>query len=525
MSTPGGHADTGSAAWIRVLPLWPAPSYSDPVNAPAARRPRNRRPAESVDGLLVASQFIRAVRKSGYVSMSTAIAELIDNSIQASAKTIAVSIEQMEGGMPEISVEDDGHGMTKAELETCLRFGGTSRFDDRASFGRFGMGLPAASLSQSRTVTVTAWTTRVRPLQVVLDVDDVVRGHQVTLRASRAVENPATPSGCIVRWQRCDMIEYRRLGWQERALHRDLGRMYRRFLQSGLRLTINGTLVKPLDPLLLVSKIEGHNARLAFEPMRFELRTEAGQAAFVQVRFSALPVHAWHRLDNLAKRRAGIVGGGGVSIIRAGREIAFGWYLMGGKRKENYDDWWRCEIEFEPALDEHFGITVNKQGIRPSAELRDALESELESIARLLNARVRQAFEDVKFQCAAEASCRIAAAADTQLPVITTRGRGKAVSGLSYSIRTEQLPADLMFATQLRQRTVEVTLNVDHPAFSALYKPLQSLGEDAAQLRTAVELLLLSFARTSASLEVGGRLPEDLLGMWSTAYGKMLQKS
>lgn len=478
-----------------------------------------------MDGLLVASQFIRAVRASGYVSLSTAIAELIDNSIQASSKTIAVSIVRTEGTLPEICVEDDGHGMTKAELETCLRFGGTSRFDDRTSFGRFGMGLPAASLSQARHVTVTAWTTHVRPLKVVLDVDDVVRGEQVMLRAVRANEAPPTPSGCIVRWKRCDKIEYRRLGWQERALHRDLGRIYRRFLQSGLRLTINGTPVKPLDPLLLLPKIEGHSARQAFEPMRFELRAESGQAAFVKVRFSALPVHAWHRLNNLAKRRAGIVGGGGVSIMRAGREIAFGWHLMGGKRKENYDDWWRCEIEFEPALDEHFGITVNKQGIRPSTELLDALEAELESIARLLNARVRQAFEDVKFQTAAEASCRIAAAADEQLPVITTRGRGKVAEGLSYSIRTEQLPADTMFATQLRKRTVEVTLNIDHPAFSALYKPLQSLGEDATHLRTAVELLILSFARTSASLEASGRLPGDLLGLWSAAYGKMLQKS
>ena len=100
----------------------------------------------------------------------------------------------------------------------------------------------------------------------------------------------------------------------------------------------------------------------------------------------------------------------------------------GAKRRENYDDWWRCEIEFDPGLDEHFGITINKQGIRPSAALREALEPELESIARLLNARVRQAFEDVKFQAAAEKSCRIAAAADPDLPLITSRGAAAPLS-------------------------------------------------------------------------------------------------
>jgi hypothetical protein len=473
----------------------------------------------------VASNFIRAVRESGYLNLSTALAELVDNSIQASATTVAISIERAGNAQPEIRVEDDGCGMTKDELEACLRFGGTSRFDDRAAFGRFGMGLPAASLSQARRVEVSAWTAHSECLQVVLDVDDVARGHQVSLRARRFAVNANPPSGCLVVWRRCDKIEYRRLAWQERALHRDLGRMYRRFLQAGLRLTINGTVVKPMDPLLLSPILEGQSARLAFEPTRYELRTESGRAAAVQVRFSALPVHAWHHLDNLTKRRAGIVGGGGVSIIRAGREIAFGWYLMGGKRRENYDDWWRCEIEFDPVLDEHFGITINKQGIRPSTELRDALEPELESVARLLNARVRQAFEDVKFQADAAVSCRIAAAADDQLPVIPTRARGNATGGLSYRIGSDQLPPDTMFSTRLRHRTVEVTLNVDHPAFSALYQPLALLGDDGVRLRTAVELLVLSFARTSALLEVSRRLPDDLLALWSTAYGKMLQKS
>ncbi|MGW5364459.1 ATP-binding protein [Actinopolymorpha pittospori] len=489
-------------------------------------RVRNTQRSQQSDDLLVAPNFIRAVRDSGYASLSTALAELIDNSLQASASTVAVSIERANAdAWPEIRVEDDGRGMARIELEACLRFGGTGRFDDRGSFGRFGMGLPAASLSQARRIEVTAWTPASRPLEVVLDVDEVSRSGRASLRARRSPIEPTTPSGCRVHWRLCDRIAYRRLAWLERALHRDLGRMYRRFLRSGLTLTINGSLVKPVDPLLLAPALEGHAARLAFEPLQYELSAPSGQPSFVRVRFSVLPVDAWNHLDNVTKRRSGIVGGGGVSVVRAGREIAYGWHLMGGKRKENYDDWWRCEIEFDPVLDEHFGITINKQGILPSAELREALESELESIARLLNARVRQAFEDIKFQAAAQASCRVAETADVDLPVIATRGRGKAQGGLSYRIKTDRLPTETMFSTSLRQRTVEVTLNVDHPAFTALYGPLQSMTEDAGRLRTAVELLVLSFARTSALLDQKRRLPDDLLAHWSSAYGRMLQKS
>jgi hypothetical protein len=481
------------------------------------------RNSHQVDDLVVSSNFIRAVRESGYLSISTALAELVDNSLQAAATEVAITVSRdTPDALPEIVVEDNGIGMSKAELELCLRFGGSSRFDARQSFGRFGMGLPAASLSQARRVEVTAWRSGGYESTVALDVDAIVSGTAPTLVAQRGARS-ASESGCRVRWMQCDRIEYRRLAWLERSLHRDLGRMYRRFLAAGLNMTINGTRVEVVDPTLLTTKVEGVTARLAFDELQYELETTGGDTSVVTVRFAMLPVQRWHRLDNVTKRRVGIVGGGGVSILRAGREIASGWHLMGGKRKENYDDWWRCEIEFAPSLDEHFGITINKQGIRPSATLREAIEPELESIARLLNARVRQAFEDVKFQAAAEASCRIATAADPDLPVIASRGRSGAIQ---YRLESDVLPMDAMFRSTMAQRTLSLTLNADHPAFAALYQPLQAIeGEAAAELRTSIELFLLSFARSAVQLERAGQPLSDLVQAWSSTYGRMLQKS
>jgi hypothetical protein len=438
--------------------------------------------------------------------------------------SVSITIARPEpGGLPEIQVEDNGVGMSRSQLETCLRFGGTSRFDERESFGRFGMGLPAASLSQARRVEVSAWQKGRVAHQVLLDVDAIADGSPVDLRARRRVGD-TIGSGCIVTWRRCDRIEYRRLAWLERALRRDLGSMYRRFLGSrNLTLLINGSRVEPVDPLLLGAKVGGHGARLAFEPLRYELEAATGETAFVTVRFSMLPVRHWHHLDNAAKRRLGIVGGAGVSILRAGREIASGWHLMGGKRKENYDDWWRCEIEFDPVLDEHFGITINKQGIRPSQILVEALGPEMEAVARLLNSRVRQAFEEVKFQAATEASCRIAEAADADLPVIRA---GRGAGALSYRIRSEQLPSDVMFTSALKRRTLDLALNIDHPAFEALYLPLQEIGDEASsKVRTALELFLLAFARSTTIMGRDGHDCNDLLRLWSRTYGRMLQKS
>ncbi|WP_408895636.1 ATP-binding protein [Nocardioides sp. R1-1] len=471
---------------------------------------------------MVPSNFVRAVRESGYLSISTAIAELLDNALQASASEIVITITRTDANsLPEITVEDDGVGMSKKELETCLRFGGSSRFDARHSFGRFGMGLPAASLSQAKRVEVTSWQGHGDELSVALDVDLVSNGTPPALAATK-VGRSRSESGTRVRWMQCDRIEYRRLAWLERALHRDLGRMYRHFISNGSRISINGKPVEPIDPLLLSAKVQGASASLAFDPLCYELETSGGDTSMVNVRFSMLPVHRWHHLDNVTKRRIGIVGHGGVSILRAGREIANGWHLMGGKRKENYDDWWRCEITFEPPLDEHFGITINKQGIRPSAELREALEPELESIARLLNSRVRQAFEDVKFQSGAEASCHIAAAADRDLPVLPKRHGRRAIGPLNYRISTTQLAPDELFATTLQSNVLDVQLNVDHPAFNALYKPLQTLADGGAEFRTALELLILSFARSAMTTPDS---TDRLLAEWGTTYGRMLQKA
>jgi hypothetical protein len=61
-----------------------------------------------------------------------------------------------------------------------------------------------------------------------------------------------------------------------------------------------------------------------------------------------LPIEAWTNLSNAEKKRLGVFERCGVSILRAGREIDSGWFFMGEKRKESYDEWWRSEVSFSP---------------------------------------------------------------------------------------------------------------------------------------------------------------------------------
>ena len=81
---------------------------------------------------------IDAMRDNGYKNTATAVAELIDNSIQAGGSKIELLImEKIEYAMAnpkarinEIAVLDDGHGMDSAVLIAAMQFGNGTRLND-----------------------------------------------------------------------------------------------------------------------------------------------------------------------------------------------------------------------------------------------------------------------------------------------------------------------------------------------------------------------------------------------------------
>lgn len=102
--------------------------------------------------IVALDRFIEATRDSGYKGTQSAVAELVDNSIQAAATRVWLNVRRTddEEHPIEVSVTDNGSGMDAFTLRQALRFGGSSRFDDRSGLGRYGMGLPNSSLSQAR---------------------------------------------------------------------------------------------------------------------------------------------------------------------------------------------------------------------------------------------------------------------------------------------------------------------------------------------------------------------------------------
>ncbi len=97
--------------------------------------------------------LIESTRSIGY-SFEAAVADIIDNSISASATEIRICFMSQDPQW--LCIEDDGWGMTAEELENAMRYGSQSSrsMRRRDDLGRFGLGLKMASLSQCRKVTV-----------------------------------------------------------------------------------------------------------------------------------------------------------------------------------------------------------------------------------------------------------------------------------------------------------------------------------------------------------------------------------
>ena len=194
-------------------------------------------------------------------------------------------------------------------------------------------------------------------------------------------------------------------------------------------------------------------------------------------------------------------------------------FFLNGKRRENYDDWWRCEIQFDPVLDEAFGLTHTKQQIRPQAHLLEALAPDIEATARALNGRIRKAYAAATATERFSASEKLASMCEELLdplpsstrerdriiledlarrhPTLRTTTAGQDTSRqLEYKI-VESCVRDTGLYTHARENgRLVLALNPDHPFYKHVYKPLtESKAPQDQKLRAQLEFLLLSLIR------------------------------
>lgn len=361
---------------------------------------------------------VRALRDAQYDNTGKAIAELIDNSIDAGSTRVELLIEERQQlvrhrsrwRVSKIAVADNGSGMDPITLVKALRIGGRSSTGRAHPIGKYGMGLPTASASQCLLAEVWTWQESLeRPAHSVLDIGGILDGRITAQSQPDAVAVPEewrarisesgldARHGTLVVWSD---FEDRVLSAAEtlfRHVEVEVGRTYRHFINDrevSIRMARfrddrleQEKDVRPNDPLYLMSGSatpapwqERPMFQAYDKPREFpivvedrgpdgELRTREEVA---EVRFSMVrPEVIIENRDEHGEERDAFPGqlphgrsagrNMGVSIVRANRELLLdrSFLPMGGGDQENR--WWGCEIRFEPGLDEAFGVDHNKQ--------------------------------------------------------------------------------------------------------------------------------------------------------------------
>lgn len=354
-----------------------------------------------------AKRLIRSLRDMGY-EFAAAVADLIDNSIEAKANTVWVDVV-WDGEASYVTIADNGLGMSPQELREALRFGSERDYEDE-DLGKFGLGLKTASLSQCLKLTVA---TRQNPNRADInaycwDVDHVDATNRWEILPVRRVDlhdgvrqHLKETTGTVVIWERLDRI----LGYKRpegemarkqlvamcRELEEHVAMVFHRFLSGEVRgkrfaIYINENKVMPWDPFA-----RGEDTTKKLEAKTFRVEGGKGRGDIImepyvlphQSKFSS--PEAFNRASGPAKwnRQQGFY------IYRADRMIQSGGW-SGLRTLDEHRKLSRIAISFNPKIDEEFKINVPKMRVSLPASVRDEIGKAIGVAVKMAEDEYRQ---------------------------------------------------------------------------------------------------------------------------------------
>jgi hypothetical protein len=221
-----------------------------------------------------AVNVLESNRSLGY-SVEEAIADLIDNSIGASAKNISFHLI-WNNGIPKFVLLDDGHGMSieTSEFINSFKLGAKSPLNEREfpDLGRFGFGMKTASLSQSRELIVISKRTESEIGYRSLDLDFISKNNLswklkiIDKESSLGFYEKILEkgNGTAIIWNNWDRAPKNEDEFNSliETISNYLSVIFHKFIENGLNIYANTIKLKPCSPIPiddgaeLYSKIE-----------------------------------------------------------------------------------------------------------------------------------------------------------------------------------------------------------------------------------------------------------------------------
>jgi hypothetical protein len=192
----------------------------------------------------------KALTNQGY-GFEAAVADLIDNSIDAGADKIVVHFLRDADRILTLLIIDNGTGMDDASLNAAMTVGRLREYGKNA-LGMYGTGLKSASLSHAQSLTLVSRTRRSRAAGRRLTAEGVADGFRCDTVEPRYAQDLVDRydgiiewHGTVVRWDQVRSFETVARGQSEQYLSKaitrletHLGLYLHRFLAHGLKLDI-----------------------------------------------------------------------------------------------------------------------------------------------------------------------------------------------------------------------------------------------------------------------------------------------
>ena len=338
-------------------------------------------------GLIDPARFIRSMRDFG-IGTIEAVNEYVDNSIDAGADDVWISLFQNPEGNKTLIIEDNGRGIKKDNLRGVLRYGG--RVDQSgAKVGKFGFGLPASSICQSDRTAI--WTNHEDEndgfYHSYLDIDYLGDNGDIPPRESEPLPtdqydlnlDPSVDHGTVIILEELRNPEYVQISTLEDHIKKEVGQVQRHQMANGVSIHVNNDDIPIRDPLMRIEESQecqehGKSEVWSEDTIEFEGDGYSGE---IDYKIVILPIGA---LQSLTKKERGKLGvnqdGQGFYLVRNDREIKGG-VTLSIYTKNNDLNYFKCELEFSEDLDNAFGIETNKSRCSLSDRLRPILDKEI----------------------------------------------------------------------------------------------------------------------------------------------------
>ncbi len=336
-----------------------------------------------------APTLMESTRAIGY-SIEAAIADIIDNSVAASAGR--VDIDFFPIGESYISILDDGRGMTADELIVAMQYGSRNPLEtrDEHDLGRYGLGMKTASLSQCRILTVlTKKSGSLSGAQWNLNyIQQVESWSLVLLNDEEAEKYPGfkklneSESGTLVIWQDLDKFA---VGENDIAeafarkmtlIREHLSLVFHRYLsgESGIKkldIRMNEQSIQPQDPFL---------SKKSIQLMDDETIIVRGQKVIVRPyilphtsKLTQKELKALGGKDGLRKNQ-------GFYVYRNKRLLVWGnWFRL--MRQGDLSKLARVQVDIPNSLDDLWSLDIKKSTAMPPEEVKRNLSVLIQRIS------------------------------------------------------------------------------------------------------------------------------------------------